>query len=142
MKRIVLFLPIAFLMIFSCSKKEERFETFGPQAFAYDLDSTWEVNAMINVRGFEQLENSNDPGFATSLSYSVDVITPKGKKLENLYSDNVDFNMQDKLSDTPIEAQFNLDTTYASGKYEAIFNIKDNNSGKTTTGKAVFDLSE
>jgi hypothetical protein len=142
MKRITLFLPLAFLMILSCGKEEEKFETFGPQAFAYDLDSTWEVNAMVNVRGFEQRENSNDPGLTTSLSYSVDVITPKGKKLENIYSDNIDFNMLDKVSDTPVEAQFNLDTTYASGKYEAIFNIKDNNSGRTTTGKAVFDLTK
>lgn len=142
MKRLILFAPILFFLAISCSKKEVRFETFNPEAFAYDLDSVWEVNATVNVRGFVQHENSDEESFTASLSYSVDIITPEGKKIENLYSDNIDLSSHEKIMDIPVETQFDLDSTYTMGKYELIFNVKDNFSDEEISGKTTFELNE
>ena len=142
MKRIIFFAPIIFIVLISCSKKEVKFESFSPEAFAYDLGNVWEVNATVNVRGFDQHENQNEESFSVSISYSVDITTPEGKKIENLYSDNIDLSKHDKFTDIPVEAQFDLDSTYTPGKYELIFNIKDNYSNEEINGKVLFDLSK
>lgn len=142
MRRIIFFVPIVFFVLISCSKKEVKFETFAAEAFAYDLGNTWEVNASVNVRGFEQHENEDGESYSVSLSYSVDVTTPEGKKIENLYSDNIDLSKHEKITDIPVEAQFDLDSTYALGKYELIFNIKDNYSNEEISGKVSFDLNK
>ena len=142
MKRIMFFAPIIFLVLMSCSKKEVKFETFAPEAFAYDLGSTWEVNATVNVRGFEQRESPDEENLSVSLSYSVDIKTPGEKMIKNLYSDNIDLSKHEKFTDIPVEAQFDLDSTYALGTYELIINIKDNYSKEEISGKVSFDLTK
>lgn len=142
MRRIIFFVPIVFFVLISCSKKEVKFETFATEAFAYDLGNAWEVNATVNVRGFEQHENKDGENFSISLLYSVDLTTPEGRKIENLYSDNIDLSKHEKFTDIPVEAQFDLDSTYALGKYELIFNIKDNYSNEEISGKVPFDLNK
>ena len=47
-----------------------------------------------------------------------------------------------KINDVQLEAQFDLDKTYAQGKYKVAFSIKDNNSDKTTSAEAEFELEE
>ena len=77
-----------FILIFvtiSCSKKEEvKFEAFSPEAFAYDIGDSWEVNATVNVRGFTKLEKNDE--FSVSLSYSVDLIKPDGEVTKDIFS--------------------------------------------------------
>jgi hypothetical protein len=114
---------------------------FNPEAFAYDLGNAWEVNAMINVKGFEQREGSGDT-FDASISYSVDVETPNGKTVENLYSDKINISAEEEIIDIPLEVQFELDSTYSFGKYTIIFNITDIYSQSMITGFAEFDLTE
>ncbi len=126
--------------IFS-NKDEVKFEAFNPEAFAYDLGNTWEVNAMINVKGFEQREGSGDI-FEASISYSADIKTPNGKTEENLYSDKINISAQEEIIDIPLEVQFELDSTYSFGKYTIIFNITDLYSQNSITGSAEFDLTE
>ena len=124
------------------SKKDAaKLEAFNPEAFAYDLDVNWEVNAIVNIKGFQQRKNESDDTFQTSISYSANIESPEGKIFENLYSDNVDISVKEKLMDLPIEVQFELDSTYSMGKYRVIFNIKDNNSGKSISGTAEFSLT-
>lgn len=142
MRRILFSLPFIFLMIMSCGKVGVKFEAFSPEAFAYDIDSVWEVNATVNVRGYEQRENPDDENFTVKLSYSVDIITPSGEKIENIYADKIDLTKHEEIMDIPVETQFNLDRTYAPGKYELIFNIKDNYSDRETSSKTTFDLSK
>ena len=142
MRRIIFFAPIIFLVVMSCGKKGIKFEAFSPQAFAYDIDSVWEVNATVNVRGYEQRENADDKNFSVKLSYSVDIITPAGEKIENIYADKIDLTKLGEIMDVPVETQFNLDRTYSPGKYELIFNIKDNYSNRETGSKTTFDLSK
>ena len=139
-----IFLPLfvlSLLLLTSCSKEETKLEAFNPEAFAYDLGNTWEVNAMINVKGFEQREGSGDT-FEASISYSADIKTPDGKTVENLYSDKINISAQEEIIDIPLEVQFELDSTYSFGKYKIIFNITDNYSQNSITGSAEFDLTE
>ena len=60
MKSFLSLFVLSLLLITSCNKEEIKLEVFNPEAFAYDLGNTWEVNAMINVKGFEQREGSGD----------------------------------------------------------------------------------
>ncbi len=136
-----LLLFVLLLLIISCSKEETKLEAFNPEAFAYDLGKTWEVNAMINVKGFKQREGSGDT-FEASISYSADIKTPDGKTAENLYSDIINISAQEEIIDIPLEVQFELDSTYSFGKYTVIFNITDNYSQNSITGSADFDLTE
>lgn len=139
-----IFLPLfvlSLLLLTSCSKEETKLEAFNPEAFAYDLGNTWEVNATINVKGFEQREGSGDT-FEASISYSADINTPDGKTIENLYTDIINISAQEEIIDIPLEVQFELDSTYSFGKYTIIFNITDNYSQYIITGSAEFDLTE
>jgi uncharacterized membrane protein len=136
------FLIIFFILIitFSCSKKEEvRFEAFNPEAFAYDIGDIWEVNATVNVRGFEK--NEKDNKLFASLDYSIDVVNPHGEIMRNIFSSSMEF-LEKELSDVQLEAQFELEKTYNKGVYEIVFNIKDNLSGKTVANKVNFELED
>jgi hypothetical protein len=125
----------------SCGKEETNLEAFNPEAFAYDLGNTWEVNATIHVKGFKQRVSSGE-NFEASISYSSDIKTPDGKILENLYSDITNISAEEEIIDIPLEVQFELDSTYSDGKYTIIFNITDSYSQRSITGSAEFDLTE
>ena len=141
MKKKSLLLFFLLLLVNSCGKEETKLEAFNPEAFAYDLGNTWEVNAMINVKGFEQREGSGDT-FEASISYSAGIKTPDGKTVENIYSDIINISDQEQIIDIPLEVQFELDSSYSIGKYIIIFNITDSYSQSSVTGFAEFDLTE
>lgn len=126
------------LVTISCSKKEEvKFEAFNPEAFAYDIGDVWEVNATVNVRGFEKTEKDNQ--LNASLNYNVDVVNPDGEVMEDMFSNSIEFN-EKELMDVQLEAQFELEKTYMKGIYEIVFNIKDNLSEKSVTSRVSFEL--
>ena len=133
---------IFFIAIFllSCAKEETKLETFNPEAFAYDLGDSWEVNAVVNVKGFEQRKNSENNNFEASISYSADIKTPAGKIIKDIYTDKADFSSKEELLDVPIEVQFDLDSTYTEGTYRIIFNLEDNFSNGTATSSVDFNL--
>jgi hypothetical protein len=141
MKKNTILLFCILLLVNSCEKEETKLETFNPEAFAYDLGGSWEVNATINVKGFEQRDGSGDT-FEASISYSADIKNPGGKTVENLYSDKLNISAQEEIIDIPLEVQFELDSTYSFGKYIIIFNITDSYSQKSVTGFAEFNLTE
>ena len=132
-----------FMIVFfsSCSKEEINLEAFNPEAFAFDLGNSWEVNAMVNVKGFKQKEG-NDDTFEASISYTADIKTPDGNTIENLYSDRLNISAQEEIIDIPLEVQFELNSTYALGTYKIIFNITDNFSEASITNFTTFDLTE
>lgn len=125
----------------SCGKEETKLEAFNPEAFAYDLGNTWEVNAMINVKGFEQREGIGET-FEASISYSADIKTPGGETVEKVFSDKINISEQEEIIDIPLEVQFELDSTYSVGKYTIIFNITDTYSQNSITGLTEFNLTE
>ncbi len=139
MKKLLLILFLFFVTI-SCGNKEEiKFEAFSPEAFAYDIGEAWEVNATVNVRGFEKtLKGDNITG---SLSYNVDMISPDGDVIKNIYTDLKELT-EEELNYMQLEVQFELDTTYREGSYQLVFNIVDNNSGDSTKSSVEFELSE
>lgn len=141
MKRFLSISTLSLLLLTACDKEETKLEAFNPVAFAYDLGNTWELNATINVKGFEQREGSGNT-FEASISYSADIKNPEGKTVENLYSDKIHISAQEKIIVIPLEVQFELDSTYSFGKYTIIFNITDVYSQTNITGSAEFDLTE
>jgi len=136
----ILNLIILFALIVSCGKKEEvKFEAFSPEAFAYDLGDLWEVNATVNVRGFKRIEIGNE--LSASLNFYVDLIYPQGDTLANILSDVKEVR-EKEISYIQLEAQFELDSTYAEGKYKIIFYVKDNNTEDSTSAEIEVELEE
>ncbi len=139
MKKIFMFLALALLLFAGCSKKEEvKLTTSGKNAFADDLGGSWEVQALTELHGFDQ--NNNDGKYIASIFYSVDVITTDGKVLKSLFTKQVDKKESEKITGVNLEAQFNIDGSYPSGKYKLVFNIKDMLSNKTLKDTAVVKL--
>jgi hypothetical protein len=138
--KIIITIFILALLTISCSKKEEvKFEAFNPEAFAYDIGDIWEVNATVNVRGFDKDEK--DDQMYASLNYSVDIVTPEGEIVKDIFSNSMEFRDKE-LSDVQLEAQFELEKNKAKGVYEIVFNIRDNLSDKTITDKVNFELED
>ncbi len=132
----------ALLIIFSaCSKKEEvKLTAFSSEAFAYGMDDSSEVDGTTRVKGFQQdLENNL---YTARLSYSVDLVTPKGDTVKSVFSKIVDKANKEKMSDVQLDTQFDLGPSYQKGKYKIIYRIKDVLSGQSTIAAADFDLGE
>ena len=141
MKKIFPIIFIVFLLISGCTKKQEvKLEAFSPEAFAYGLGDSSEVDATVRVKGFQQDENNG--WYSATLSYDVDLITTKGDTIKSIISKVMDKKQKDKIADTPLEIQFDLDSTYTKGSYKLIFRIKDALSGKTVTSSAGFNIDD
>lgn len=138
MKKFSILLIIS-LIYFSCGKEEPaHIEAFSPQAFAYDIGEGWEVNASVRVRGFSQTEEEKI--FTATIAYDIDLVTPEGDTLKSLLSKVEDKTSEERITEIPLEAQFELDSSYTEGEYTVIFNIKDAESEQTATSLAVFQL--
>jgi len=139
MKNLFLFL-LTFALVISCSKKDVKFEAFSSEAFAYDIgDGTAEVNASVRVKGFTQTEKNGT--YTASINYIVDLVKPDNSVVKSVFKDVKTETGSEPIADVALEAQFNLDSTYADGNYKLIFNIKDNNSESATVSEVNFDLS-
>ncbi|RKY99124.1 MAG: hypothetical protein DRQ13_02890 [Ignavibacteriae bacterium] len=139
MKYFIALIFIAFL-ICGCSKEEVKLEAFSPESFAFDIGDTWEVNALVNVRGFVQKEEVGT--YSASIQYTVNMITPDGKTITNVFEDAKVVNEEEEIADIPLEVQFELDSTYTAGKYKLLFNIRDNFSEKSTEVTIEFEPTE
>jgi hypothetical protein len=141
MKYILISSLIFIFVLSSCSKKEEtKLEAFSAEAFAYDIGDAFEVNASTRVKGFQQEEENKK--FKASLAFDIDLVKPNGDTIKSMITRVEDKINAEKMSDVPLEIQFNLDSTYAIGKYKLIFEIKDVNSEQKTSSSADFDLSK
>jgi len=136
----VLYIFLTILITLSCSKKEEvKFEAFSPEAFAYDIGDSWEVNATVNVKGFVRKEVGEE--LSASLDYSVDLSGPDSIEVESIFMDSKDVT-SGELIDIQLEAQFELDYNSPEGLYQITFNITDNNSGEKTSAQTKFELKK
>lgn len=139
MKKILLFFFFLLITV-SCSKKEKvKFEAFSPEAFAYDIGNSWEVNATVNIRGFAKSER--DDQFLVSLSYKVDLINPDGEKRKDMFSDFKEVK-EKEINDVQLEAQFELDSSSVQGKYKIVFIIEDNISKNSISTEVEFNLED
>lgn len=129
------------LFFVSCSKKDNvKLESFSTEAFAFDTGSSWEVNVSTRVKGFQQ--NESNGKFNASISYQIDLVKPTGETIKDLVSKVEDKSEGEKIVDTPIDTQFELDSTHKAGTYKVIVNIKDVLSGKTTSSETSFELKK
>jgi len=139
MKKIFFIFGIIILFFPGCSNKEEvKLTTAGSNAIAMNMGSGWEVTALTELSGFAQDEK--DKIFTAKIFYSVDVLTKDGKTLRSIFTNQIDKNEKESISSLKIEAQFNIGQDYSTGKYKAVFNIKDLISNKTTKDTVGFNL--
>lgn len=118
---IIIFL---FIVVYGCGKKERsKLELFSPDAYAFNIGDSYEVNATVRAKGFVQQEENKN--YKIYLNYKVDLINPNGEKMENVSSGFVDKSSANKVNDIPVEVQFNIDTTSIKGNYKLIFHITD-----------------
>ncbi len=136
----IFFVLLTGLALISCGKEDLKLEAFNPEAFAFDIGDTWEVNASTQVKGFVQLEENET--FKAALSFSVDLVTPGGDTIPGLITRVEDLVNNEKVLDTSLEAQFELDSTYTAGKYNVVFNVKDVNNDQTASATASFEITE
>ncbi len=139
MKKCLALILILFL-INACSKKEEKFELFSAESFAYSMENGWELNAAVRAKGFEQKENDNK--FSARLSYYTNLQTPDGKLVNKVSSGVIDKTETEKFSEIPIESQIKLDSTYKTGNYKIIFYVRDELTGKEISIESMFELSK
>ncbi len=128
MKKLALIASVI-LIVTACSKKEEKLALFSPESFAYELDSGWELNGSVRVKGLRQEKNKDQ--YIAKLSYSIDLITPAGDTLKNAYDGIKDVNKKEEISDVPIEVQIELDSTFAKGKYVVHYFVRDDLSSQS-----------
>ena len=139
MKKLFLLSILAGIIIVSCSFEKPQIVASSPEAFAYQLDEGWEVNATVNVKGF--IKQENDEEFSASFDYFVDLIGPDGLMIESIFTDSKEVT-DNELIDVQLEAQFELDYNSTEGIYIIIFNIIDNNSGEKASAQAEFELKK
>ena len=138
--KISITLIILLAVLISCSKKEEvKFEAFSPEAFAYDIGDTWEINATVNVKGFVKKEVGDE--LSASLEFTVDLTGPDSLRVTNIFSDTKEVS-SNELIDIQLEAQFELDYNSPDGLYIINFNVTEINSGKVTSAQAEFELKK
>lgn len=134
-------LSIIFLLtFFSCSEEELKLEVYSPEAFAFQLDSEWELNASAQVRGFTQVEENEE--YSTKLSYYVNLITPSGELLEEIDYGLIDRKSDERLVDTQLEIQVMMDSSFAQGEYTLQIFVLDNISEQQDSTQVKFTLSE
>ena len=139
MNKVLIIFFLALISI-SCSKKEEvKFEAFSPEAFAYDIGDSWEVNATVNVKGFVKKEIGDE--LSASFDYTVDLNGPDSLQVNGIFADTKEVE-SDEIIDVQLEAQFELDYDSPEGKYQIKFNIVDNNSSETTSAQCEFELKK
>jgi len=139
MYRVITLISLISLIV-GCGKKEEvKFEAFSPEAFAYDIGDSWEINATVNVKGFVKKEVGDE--LSTSLAFRVDIIDPDGVETKNIFIDSKDVTSKE-LIDVQLEAQFELDYNSPDGLYKIVFNITDKFSGETVTAQVEFELKK
>ena len=138
-KKVLLLIAITFF-VSGCTKKEEKFELFSAESFAYSIDDSWELNAAVRAKGFNQKENDNK--FSAKLSYYANLQTPESKLVNKVTSGIIDKTENEKISEITIESQIKLNATYKTGNYKIIFFVKDEQTGKEISIESGFELSK
>lgn len=138
MKKTFVILPIIILLS-ACSKETPKLELFSAEAFAYSLDSGWELNASVNAKGFVQKEKENI--YTAKLSFTTDIVTPNSDTLKAVDYGLKDGTEPEEIMDLKIDVQLQLDSTYIAGKYKIIFFVEDNYSNQKTSIEKEFELS-
>ena len=134
-----IFLLAFILVITACSKKEINFELFSAEAFAFSLDSGFELNARTMVKGFK-LEEAGGL-FKAKLSYSTDLVMPDKTVKKDFTSGTFEKEEKAEFTEAELSIQKEMDAKYPLGKYKVIFNVTDEVSKKKLSIEKDFELS-
>lgn len=137
MKKLI-FIFAAAIFVFACSAEEKKLELFSPEAFAFSMENGWELNASVQVKGFEQKEGKNS--YAAHFAYTVDFVTPENDTLVEADFGEIEKNKEEEIADLPIDIQIEIDSSFSAGKYEMIIRVNDLLSSKTAFIKQPFEL--
>jgi hypothetical protein len=137
MKKLILIIIV--LSFFSCSKEQEKLELFSEEAFAFYLETSWELNASARIKGFIQQEDEED-FYIAKLSYSINLITPALDTLANVDYGLIDERNPEEMVDIELDTQIEIDTAFSVGKYKIIFIVDDNLSQRTASSEKEFEL--
>lgn len=137
MKSIILVFIVVGLVACS-SKPEPNLELSNPEAFSFDLGDGWEINASVSAKGFAQKEE--DDNFNVNLSYSVDLVTTNSDTMVAVFNETVNETDTEEFMDFILEAQIEIESTFGSGNYKLIFNVKDELSGQRKNLAVDFNL--
>ncbi|MBK8944818.1 MAG: hypothetical protein IPM32_06030 [Ignavibacteriae bacterium] len=136
-----IFSIIILLSVWACSSKPEpKLELFSPEAFAFEVDNSWEVNATVNAKGFAQNIEENKSNI--NLFYKVDLVTTENDTIKSIFDKNILLNEKKEISDLQLEAQIELDSTFAVGNYNLVFIVSDEISKQTKTINIPFNLEK
>ncbi|MFC2135014.1 hypothetical protein ACFLTH_10375 [Bacteroidota bacterium] len=140
MKKLFL-LPLFFTILFmSCSKEEKKLELFSPDAFAFQLDNGWELNASVQAKGFS-IEEVDDV-YTARLSYYLNLVLPSGELLEDVMYDIVTEKSEEEIMELSIDAQVELDSSFDEGEYKIIFYVMDDYTEQEVSIEKTFELSQ
>jgi hypothetical protein len=139
MKKLLVLIPLLLIAV-ACSKKEKKLELFSPEAFAYTLESGWELNISCQAKGYELVEQKGK--YYSKLSFVIDIKKPDGTITSNVQSGKVEQLANEEDADTQLNVQIKLDEKYKPGNYLVIVNFRDELTGKKLKIDKQFDLSE
>lgn len=139
MKKLFLF-TVILLVTAGCSRKQEKFELFSAESFAYSMDNGWEMNGTVRAKGFEQIEENKK--FSARLSYTIDLVTSDGKLIKGLESGNADKTADEKIPEIEINIQLKFNSNYKTGNCKLIFNVTDELSKQHAMLWSFFELSK
>ncbi len=131
MKKLLVTFSLLHILFIGCSE-EPKLELFSPESFAFSLDNGWEVNASVNAKGFAQIEKENSNLYFTHLSYSVNLYTPEDS-IHNADYGSITDSASEKIMDTQIETQLELDKGFTKGNYTLEFIVEDKYSATKDT---------
>lgn len=131
---------IALFVLFACSEEEQKLEIYSPEAFAFQIDNNWELNASAQVKGFKQVEE--DLEYSTKLSYYANLITPNGELLEEVDYGMINKRTEEELLDVQIGIQIVLDSSFAEGTYTLQLFVLDDYSEQKDSVSTKFSLEE
>lgn len=138
-KLFVLGLLFISVLLVSCSETKTEFEVVNPAVGVFDLGDSWEVNISFVVKGPE-LKKEGD-NFNSKISFVMDLVKPNGEIIINKTNGLSESNFNESKKDVSVNAQFELDSTFVSGKYKMIINVKDLISNKDFKIEKEFDLA-
>lgn len=137
MKPIIFLLALIFVV--SCAEEEKKIEIYNPEAFAFSLDSGWELNASAGLRNYTQREENDF--YSVMVEYNINLITPTDT-IENVDFGTIEDRNYEEILELAIDSQIELDTGFTAGDYKIIFFAEDMNNYSKDTATVSFKLSK
>ncbi len=139
MKRIMFLIALLFLV--SCTKEEDKkIEVGNLEAFAFQLDKGWELNASAIVKDFK-IDKVED-NYKSKLSYYINITQPDSSIVEEADYGIIDISESEEKNEHQLNIQIEFDSGFGSGNYEMLLIVMDDLSGEQDSIATKFELSD